>query len=1050
MCRVCVSCSQKTEHGFDLLDSRGKKQLKWMGVQADMWVLPEGAKVYLGAVRKENFDFFLRGASGDQSFRDSLTDKGKSFVDVSNDCAIYEAKQFEVPGQAEPVDVLQRQQTIGEYYTMHGTRGCNWSEYNSSARDILVYNEERDGFTRITLESGIDNCCRFQAEDRHSDGPLDWTNVMSNEVGTGDMFKRQDGQNCVRYGDMSGNALQREGLLDMSAGIMAGLGNCADIAKDIEAGLELCRQIEDAPADADFMAGLADIYRRHQVDPAAVANFDNERNLPEPPIDTTVLPTGYSNWAGMEVLAKPKYGAGEADPFMQGINKTAKAFVTAFNTLYSRLDEVVYDSCFLDADYQSPWFKKPDGRSTLFSSLAHMVQPPLWVTGGSPQAYGADGARGDRAGARLQMRLDVNGETLNPGTALPTQGTDNRSIISQYVPGVPAVINAAFTNNGDVNTTEYTGPNGLEHILAALLCSVTDAGNPARFTAPYTVVSLEEAGLMKETAQLFMGCMPPERANVNRDGKHVSYALALLFKLKNTKGVKLVDIYRLIRKISTAKTRFGFTKGLEALTAVVQAATAPGGAVTDLAAAFDTSVKNGAGGTGYTKISQYPNSDTGREHNVRNIITTALTGSASLAQGDGLSDAGFTIGFSYTEAENGNNARASAGARKNLKGRQVRAQFGANDTAAAGLGARMFGARTDPNEVRMAAAAFPPAVPGKKQRFSLGVSTWGDDETGGDGSTQMRETDTNRGNYVTFSDDFNNRYDEFNRFTNPCQRIIIQTFLGARICSRSMRQLVACDIPLPFGFLLFRPWMTYRMGTGILAKSGRETGETLIGHADFQLSDNVVQKMHYGNFTMYLKSIVIKQQNVYLAENMYAMGYVGGNDCRFFTSPNEVTDYMDSGCGRSMFSCLVPYDTRASDPSNCAWACDYPNPMDITGQFQHARLATNGSSPSANHYASCDFYSNYWQWKHTMQPDTDMPYFSTYSKWNTLCYQGHQAMYNPQTHQFDAVIENTGHWGNRVYPGCGRVRRGLQKLLEPVQYSTLYGGGTKSVVQLGV
>ena len=28
-------------------------------------------------------------------------------------------------------------------------------------------------------------------------------------------------------------------------------------------------------------------------------------------------------------------------------------------------------------------------------------------------------------------------------------------------------------------------------------------------------------------------------------------------------------------------------------------------------------------------------------------------------------------------------------------------------------------------------------------------------------------------------------------------------------------------------------------------------------------------------------------------------------------------------------------------------------------------------------------------------------------------------MYNPTTRQFDAVVENTGHWGNRVYPGCG-------------------------------
>jgi hypothetical protein len=182
---------------------------------------------------------------------------------------------------------------------------------------------------------------------------------------------------------------------------------------------------------------------------------------------------------------------------------------------------------------------------------------------------------------------------------------------------------------------------------------------------------------------------------------------------------------------------------------------------------------------------------------------------------------------------------------------------------------------------------------------------------------------------------------------------------------------------------------------------------------------------------------------------MYAMGYVGGNDCRFFTDPGQVNAFMESGCGRSMFSCLVPYDTRTSDPSNCSWMCDYPNPMDITGQFQNSRIVP-ASGPATNHYASADFYSSYWQWKHSMTPDGDMPYFSTYSKWNTLCYQGHQAMYNPSTRQFDAVIENTGHWGSRVYPGCGRVRRGLQKLLEPVQYNTLYGGGAKSVVQLGI
>ena len=40
--------------------------------------------------------------------------------------------------------------------------------------------------------------------------------------------------------------------------------------------------------------------------------------------------------------------------------------------------------------------------------------------------------------------------------------------------------------------------------------------------------------------------------------------------------------------------------------------------------------------------------------------------------------------------------------------------------------------------------------------------------------------------------------------------------------------------------------MTYDMSTGVCMKAGADTGETLVGHADFQLGDNVVQKLHVG------------------------------------------------------------------------------------------------------------------------------------------------------------------------------------------------------------
>jgi hypothetical protein len=56
-------------------------------------------------------------------------------------------------------------------------------------------------------------------------------------------------------------------------------------------------------------------------------------------------------------------------------------------------------------------------------------------------------------------------------------------------------------------------------------------------------------------------------------------------------------------------------------------------------------------------------------------------------------------------------------------------------------------------------------------------------------------------------------------------------------------------------------------------------------------------------------------------------------------------------------------------------------------------------------------------------------------------------MYDPHSGKYDLTIENTGHWGNRVYPGCGRVRRGMAKFLEDRAYN-VYGGGKRTNVSL--
>lgn len=116
-------------------------------------------------------------------------------------------------------------------------------------------------------------------------------------------------------------------------------------------------------------------------------------------------------------------------------------------------------------------------------------------------------------------------------------------------------------------------------------------------------------------------------------------------------------------------------------------------------------------------------------------------------------------------------------------------------------------------------------------------------------------------------------------------------------------------------------------------------------------------------------------------------------------------------------------------------ASEFPNPMSITGKFEHGILQTLQGGNAAPHYPSASFYQSFWRWVSPGDPDQSDKMYEVPATLNTVCYQGHQQAYNPSTYQYDIVTTNTGHWGERIYPGCAKVRRGVEKMLQPVTYA---------------
>ena len=88
-----------------------------------------------------------------------------------------------------------------------------------------------------------------------------------------------------------------------------------------------------------------------------------------------------------------------------------------------------------------------------------------------------------------------------------------------------------------------------------------------------------------------------------------------------------------------------------------------------------------------------------------------------------------------------------------------------------------------------------------------------------------------------YSKQMDTRYKDIR--TDPSYKVLVKSamlaFLHTPITYDTLSTLIDKDVYYPFEFVLFRPRITHQMATGILMKAGAETGETLVGHADFQV-----------------------------------------------------------------------------------------------------------------------------------------------------------------------------------------------------------------------
>ena len=244
--------------------------------------------------------------------------------------------------------------------------------------------------------------------------------------------------------------------------------------------------------------------------------------------------------------------------------------------------------------------------------------------------------------------------------------------------------------------------------------------------------------------------------------------------------------------------------------------------------------------------------------------------------------------------------------------------------------------------------------------------------------------------------------------------------------------------------VIARPFIEHLMHNAIMTVSGRDTGATLFGPADMQLSANTQVKTIEGHYTGHFKAVVTKPQNVMIMRDVACAGYVAGCNTQFFAVSRELgkKSYSIETARTNMQDRLSFADDVGSKyGSMLAFPCTeqqlesnqgLDTVMSVTSRLLPWEVTGSGARDHSSFPGGQGVYTTYNEklglggvhYGEDMKAAENQDFISQGSTNNATCFIGPHRKYDPFTKSFMSLIPGQGHFGPDAIPGDARWRRG--------------------------
>lgn len=254
----------------------------------------------------------------------------------------------------------------------------------------------------------------------------------------------------------------------------------------------------------------------------------------------------------------------------------------------------------------------------------------------------------------------------------------------------------------------------------------------------------------------------------------------------------------------------------------------------------------------------------------------------------------------------------------------------------------------------------------------------------------------------------------------------------------------------PVKAVLVRPFIEHLMLSAVASVAGADTGATLFGPSDMQLSANTSVKVIEGHYTMHSKAVVTKPQNVFVMRDILCNGYIGGGGVTMFDSnPAIFLNQLNKRLGAdeemmngpqteipSMFPLPIPFTAPHQEvygisdrilPWTVARNSTYQFSHFPGGEMAYRLLFNKHFDMTTVHYGE------------DQRAIQGQEFLTNGSLNNSMCFQGPHRRQSLLGHDSMALVPGVGHFGTDALPGDARWRRGQATSCEKSRSEMLKG-----------